>query len=156
MKHKEDERDRLAKVEQEKLIRDKRMKDQEDKDNRERDLWYPKLIQEIKAEEERVARLRLELEEKIREIERRKQEAEARARKKREDEEELQKQRAVNLQKLRDQLSYQHVYENEEKEKYNILKEIEIEQLELYERYHVEKTMQAEEYQTSIQELLIT
>jgi hypothetical protein len=70
LKHKEDERDRLAKVEQEKLVRDKRMKDQEDKDNRERDLWYPKLIQEIKAEEERVARLRLELEEKIKEIER--------------------------------------------------------------------------------------
>ena len=33
-----------------------------------------------------------------------------------------------------------------------ILKGIEIEQLELYERYHVEKSMQAEDYQKGLKE----
>ena len=37
-----------------------------------------------------------------------------------------------------------------------ILKEIEIEQNELYERYKVERTMQAEEYQKRLKELLLT
>lgn len=50
------------------------------------------------------------------------------------------------MEKLRAQLEYEERFHDEEKEKYFILKEIEIEQLELYERYHVEKTMQAEEY----------
>ena len=41
----------------------------------------------------------------------------------------------------------------EEREKYQILKEIDIEQKELYERYHVERTLQAEEYQKRVREL---
>jgi hypothetical protein len=56
---------------------------------------------------------------------------------------------------LRAQLEYEERFHDDEKEKYFILKEIEIEQLELYERYHVEKTMQAEEYQKRLKHLLI-
>ena len=44
----------------------------------------------------------------------------------------------------------------EEREKYQILKEIEMEKKELYERFKVERTMQAEEYQKRLKELLMT
>jgi hypothetical protein len=56
---------------------------------------------------------------------------------------------------LRNQLNYEESILEEEKEKYFVLKEIEIEQLELYERFHVEQNMLAEEYQKKNKELLI-
>ena len=68
MKHKTDEEKRLAKVDEEKKIRDKRMRDKEAEDNRLRDEWRNKLLAEIKAEEERLARLKRELAERQRKI----------------------------------------------------------------------------------------
>jgi hypothetical protein len=53
----------------------------------------------------------------------------------------------IKLQKLAEKNDENMRILIEEREKYQILKEIEIEQKELYERYKVERTMQAEEYQ---------
>jgi hypothetical protein len=44
------------------------MRDKEAEDNRNRDEWRNKLLAEIKAEEERLARLKRELEERQRKI----------------------------------------------------------------------------------------
>lgn len=154
-KFKEDEDARLKKLDDEKRIRDKRMRDKEAEDNKLRDDWRSKLLAEIKAEEERLARLKKEFMERQRKIKQQKEEAEERKRKRREEEEEAERKRAINLESLRNQLNYEESILEEEKEKYFILKEIEIEQLELYERFHVEQNMLAEEYQKKNKELLI-
>lgn len=61
LKHKEDEDARLKKVDEERRAREKRMRDKEADDNRLRDEWRNKLLAEIKAEEDRLARLKKEL-----------------------------------------------------------------------------------------------
>lgn len=127
LKFKEDEDARLKKLEDERRIRDKRMRDKEAEDNKLRDDWRTKLLAEIKAEEERLARLKKEFAERQRRIKEQREEAEERKRKRREEEEEAERKRAINLESLRNQLNYEDSILDEEKEKYFILKEIEIE-----------------------------
>ena len=68
LKHKQNREDEKAKLDEQNRLRAERMREAKDKDDKERDLWRNKLLAEIKAEEERLARLKKELAERQRKI----------------------------------------------------------------------------------------